>query len=1482
MRLRLAPIIAVALLAACAALPAAALAGPAGNEHVTARGDGFQADGTPQPPLAARWTRDDEPLGQAQATPPVAAGGRVFQLRWNAGGFTSRMQALDLATGRVLWQRLVPSLDGHVAASADTVVVTTTGGFQAFDGATGATRWVGGDGAEQRNVPPVVDGDLLLTIASDDAGLVARSLTDGEVLWSEPTARAMPVVAGDLIVISDGCATSALHRSDGHVVWGPVAGTPSCPVAAPVAIHDGRVVVAHELRFPGVTRLQVLDLADGSELGNPAVALEPILNAANADARRPALAGDVAYSVETSGVTARELPSGALLWTAPVDAPRHRLLVTGDTVYVPRLNGIAALDRATGAVVWSAADPAAQTPDLALASDGVVLTASRNGLTAWAPGDPGPGLPAVAPGGPAPAPPIATSEARTLGQSPARDGVLPAPGDLAAPLARRWQRDPGGTVVYGAVTDEDVAIVLRRGASPLRRFVLEAFDVDTGATRWSRSVGAELALHGTIATGDGIVVAKLYFNVLQAFDARTGASLWRRPLSTSTDSMIVVGDRVVTIQAFPRRLRAFDLRSGDPLWQQEHELALPQALSSDGESVYAGSQCGRVAAFALADGAPRWNRPAATFLCAVPTPMREPAPVAHGDEVLSDEGAVRRASDGAVIDRGAGAGRVAAAGARRVGVHDDRLLATDSRGRLQWSTSGAREYHDRPIVAGASVFAGGLPGDVLAHDLADGELRSADSAFESPPMLTARSGTLLGAAGRQVVAYGAAGPGPVVRLTSIASPTRERRPTLSWDVDGALLTTCSVDGAPPAPCSPGFTPPADLADGDHTLTVTATGLGGTTAARTHVRVDTTPPRTTIVRAPREFENRTNSAEFTLGVDEPGVRIECTVDGQLRDQDCADEPSFHTTDGPHSASFRAIDEAGNVEAEPAEHRWTLDQRRPVVTITQAPAARSNVATPTVAFTVDEAAVRVGCSASGPDWGGISVPCTGSPVAIGPISDGQRTVRIEAHDRAGNFGVATASLVVDTVASATTIGAGPPAVTNAAEAELRFAAADAGEQLECRLDGAAFAPCSSPLTVPTGADGSHAFSVRAIDDLGNRGPSAERTWRTDRTPPVLTVPDRPREFTQLRTAVFTLQLSEAATLTCTLDGVERTGEGACRELTGLQDGEHTIAWALVDAAGNAGTVPPPYTWTVDNDPPGVAFATAPPARSRARSATFALSSDEDGVTYDCSILGPPLTLPSPCPQPLVLDDLPDGTHLLTVRAEDRARNASPALQRAFTVDTVGPAIEAASATRLQGDLAEVAFRPREPDAVAFACALAGRPASACAPPAVVLRGVPAGPQRLAIVATDDVGNAGPQHVLTWTQPPHATAPPPPRPRPRAPAVLLPRAARDRLLADVRAAVRRFARRGARLATARRLALSSTLPLAGALTATLRAGERRVAAGTIRLTGGRFTVRIATTAQGRRLLRATRAPLELRARFTPAGGRATTVRASARLRR
>jgi RHS repeat-associated protein len=98
--------------------------------------------------------------------------------------------------------------------------------------------------------------------------------------------------------------------------------------------------------------------------------------------------------------------------------------------------------------------------------------------------------------------------------------------------------------------------------------------------------------------------------------------------------------------------------------------------------------------------------------------------------------------------------------------------------------------------------------------------------------------------------------------------------------------------------------------------------------------------------------------------------------------------------------------------------------------------------------------------------------------------------------------------DTTPPDTEITAGPSGTIKSNRATFEFRASEGGAGFECRVDDAAFAPCSSPHTRTRVRLGFHAFEVRAVDGAGNRDASpARREWSVGAEPPVAGPSDAP---------------------------------------------------------------------------------------------------------------------------------------------------------------------------------------------------------------------------------------------------------------------------------------------------------------------------------------------------------------------------------------
>jgi hypothetical protein len=226
-------------------------------------------------------------------------------------------------------------------------------------------------------------------------------------------------------------------------------------------------------------------------------------------------------------------------------------------------------------------------------------------------------------------------------------------------------------------------------------------------------------------------------------------------------------------------------------------------------------------------------------------------------------------------------------------------------------------------------------------------------------------------------------------------------------------------------------------------------------------------------------------------------------------------------------------------------------------------------------------------------------------------------------------------------------------------------------ECSLDGAAFAPC----TTPAGYDGlaatpnPHVFEVRARDDSGNVDASpAHFEWQVDpnaldttltKLPPSTSGRNVSFEFTSTRPGTFECKLSP-----------EESSFSACTSPKGyanLQDasGPHTFAVRAIDTASNVGDSPATYQWTVDSTGPTVSI-TSPGSRSGAR--PLLAFNTETGATYSCRFddaAAFACTTESSSPTTLSA-----GGHVLYVRGTDAVGNEGLEAAKGFTVDTTRP--------------------------------------------------------------------------------------------------------------------------------------------------------------------------------------------------------------------
>ncbi|WP_407692925.1 DUF4215 domain-containing protein [Pyxidicoccus xibeiensis] len=157
--------------------------------------------------------------------------------------------------------------------------------------------------------------------------------------------------------------------------------------------------------------------------------------------------------------------------------------------------------------------------------------------------------------------------------------------------------------------------------------------------------------------------------------------------------------------------------------------------------------------------------------------------------------------------------------------------------------------------------------------------------------------------------------------------------------------------------------------------------------------------------------------------------------------------------------------------------------------------------------------------------------------------------------------------------------------------------------------------------------------------------------------------------------TVTVREGGTVLCTTTASD-TGAWSCVPATPLPDGPHTIT-ATTTTAGGTSPVSNPDSFTIDTQAPDTSFSRNPPTLTEEGDAEFGYDSNEDGVTYECSLDGRPY---APCEDAY---NVSTGEHTLSVRSVDSAGNvdASPAVYTWTVADTrafAGGGCSAAPAT------------------------------------------------------------------------------------------------------------------------------------------------------------------------------------------------------------
>jgi hypothetical protein len=516
---------------------------------------------------------------------------------------------------------------------------------------------------------------------------------------------------------------------------------------------------------------------------------------------------------------------------------------------------------------------------------------------------------------------------------------------------------------------------------------------------------------------------------------------------------------------------------------------------------------------------------------------------------------------------------------------------------------------------------------------------------------------------------------------------------------------CRIDGGSWSAC----TSPQSytgLSQGNHDFEVRATDdLGNVdlSPATQGWFVDTVAPNTSITSGPSGL-TASNSASFAFSANETST-FECRIDGGSWSSCTSPRNYTSLAQGSHTFDVRAIDSAGNTDSTPESRTWTVDTVLPVATINSGPSNSSVVNNTSASFTFssNEAGSTFECSI-----GGAFTSCS-SPYNLSSLSDGTRTFQVRAIDLAGNVSSAQSrTWTVDTVAPNSTILTGPSnnSSVNSTSASFTFSSDEGDATFLCKLDSGSWNFCVSPQTYSGLSEGSHTFSLRSVDLVGNiEATTQTRTWTIDTTAPETSITAGPinGSVVNSNSPSFTFSSNEVnSSFECQIDGGSWSACVSPQNYSSLADGSHTFNVRATDSVGNVDSTPVSTTWTIDTVAPNTTIDSGPSGITETTDqASFTFSSNKAGSSFECQLDGGGW---STCTSPQNYSSLADGSHTFNVRATDSVGNldSTPA-SATWIIDTSAPALPETTITNgpTNGDLSQGLVIESDDPAATFEC-------------------------------------------------------------------------------------------------------------------------------------------------------------------------------------
>lgn len=264
--------------------------------------------------------------------------------------------------------------------------------------------------------------------------------------------------------------------------------------------------------------------------------------------------------------------------------------------------------------------------------------------------------------------------------------------------------------------------------------------------------------------------------------------------------------------------------------------------------------------------------------------------------------------------------------------------------------------------------------------------------------------------------------------------------------------------------------------------------------------------------------------------------------------------------------------------------------------------------------------------------------------------------------------------DATAPVVSVSSAPSVVTNQVTANFIFAAVDvlSGiDKIECALDAATFAVCSSPQNFTGLKVGAHNLKIRASDKSGNISSVFVYNWSVDLSAPTVLISLTPTALTKSVKATFGFSGMGLVSYECQLDMAAYSTCVSPSYFADVGQGDHVFRVRGKNAAGTVSSAAI-YSWKVDSMGPTTPVLTADVlalTNKKAAKISF-IATDAGGIaSYECSLNSEAFAI---CVSPASLSTLTEGKNSFQVRAKDTSGNLSLVGVFNWTIDATAPKV------------------------------------------------------------------------------------------------------------------------------------------------------------------------------------------------------------------